>query len=424
MANLKTLRTTKNEVHSEPHAIATENEMSLTHFWLILAHHKQIIVAGLLLGVVFAMAFALFIPDKYRFYTTIALGQLAIQNTGETEILPIDSPKTALAKLESSYFPQALEQALANDQNTSGYKLQANSPKDSNLVIIETIGTLQNKVAYLQIISNAAQALIQDHNNILAPIEVARTAKLERAMLKLKTIRDTQVFAAKIDVLKQKIVDTKRKLSAIKDQRKIIESRYKNIDMEDELTKKQYQDNESTLNTALKNRATIIKQNDNPATAVTLLMLGSEIQHYQNHMAALAQRLNIGLPEKREHLKKQLKDNARTQQQQIDLVSSYKTELEIMHIDRTRQENIQMLAIKELKEHSSFTLPTRILRQASTSTTAIGSSTTVKIAVGLMLGLMLGLFGVFVLEFLAKVSRLREKYTQTGKYKTELGNNA
>ncbi|VAW73785.1 hypothetical protein MNBD_GAMMA13-524, partial [hydrothermal vent metagenome] len=143
---------------------------------------------------------------------------------------------------------------------------------------------------------------------------------------------------------------------------------------------------------------------NNPATAVTLLTLGSEIQHYQDRIANLDQRLSINLPEKRETLQKQLETNIRSQQQQADLIAGHEAELAKLNIDRTRQESSQLLSIKGLESRIAEVRSTRILHESSRSIGPVSSGAAVKIALGLMLGLMLGVLGAFVAEFMAKTS--------------------
>ena len=392
--------------------VNTEDEISLIDLWLVLVRRKQVVLVGLLLGVTIASAFLLFVPEKYRFHTTIVLGQLTTSSADKITVLPIDTPETVMAKLEEGYIPQILEQAVTKSEDTKGYRLQVKIPKESNLVIVEADGPLQDENIYLQLINDAAQALVRDHDKIIAPVEARLSIRLERAKLELETIRDNQIFAVKINALKQKIANVSLKLLALKDQRKITEGLYKYTDIEDKLTKKQHQENEATLKTALENRAKSIKQNNNPATAVTLLIFGNEIQHYQNRIAELDQHMYITLPEKRENLLKQLEDNTRAQQQQTDLISSYQAELEKMHLDRAKQENIQLLAIKEIESGIAEIRPTQILRQAGRSNSPVGTGTVVKIALGVILGLMMGVFGAFLVEFLAKASSLTKKSAQ------------
>lgn len=389
-------------VHFALCPVDVEDEISLIDLWRVLVRRKRVILAGFLLGVTVALAFLLFVPEKYRFHTTITLGQLTIKSTNETMVVPLDTPETVLAKLKEGYIPRILEQAVTKSGNTKDYRLQVKNPKGSNLVVIEANGPLRDESIYLQLINDAAQALVQNHDKILAPVEARLSTQLELAKLELERIRDDRIFTVKMNGVKQKIATAGYALSALKDQRRIIEGRYKYIDIENELTKKQLQETESTLKTALKNRATAIKQSGNPATAVTLLVFGSEIQHYQNRIAAHDQRLYITLPEEQEKLKKQLEDNTRAQQQQTALISSYKAELEKMHINRARQEGVQMLAVKEIKSRIAGLRPTRILRQAGRSISPVGTGAAVMIALGVMLGLVMGVFGAFMVEFLAK----------------------
>lgn len=384
--------------------VSTENETSLIDLWNILARRKWVILAGLLFGITAALASLLFIPEKYRFHTSIVLGQLIINSTNQIEFLPIDTPETVLAKLNEGYIPQIMEQAVKKSGNSKDYKLHAKIPKGSKLVVIEAIGPAKNESIYLQLISDAAHALVKDHDKILTPAKEKLMTELEQAQLEFETIKDDREFTVEMNALKQDMAKAKNKLFALKDHRKIIEARKKHIDIERDLAKKQHQDYKSTLETALKNRAETIKQSNNPATAVTLLMFGSEIQHYQERIATLDQQLQITLPEKLENLQKQLEDNTRAQQQQTDLISNYELEIEKMDLNRKKKESVQLLIIKDIKSRMEEIRPTQILHQAGRSIDPVGIGMTVKIILGLILGLVVGVLGVFVMEFLAKAS--------------------
>lgn len=398
MANLTKARNAEDVIYIASSPINPEDEISLIDLWLILVRRKRVILVGLLIGVV-ASIVLLSVPEKYRFHTTIVLGQLNYTSQ-------IDTPETVLAKLKEGYLPQILKRLMAEDKNAKAYKLQVDIPKKSNLVIVEAKGSLQDESTYLQLINDTAQALVQDHDKILAPAVAKLSTQLELAKLELGTTRDDHIFAVKLNTFKQKIANARLKLLALKDQRKIIESRYKYTEIEDGLAKTQHQEYESTLKTALKNRAESIKQSGNPATAVTLLMFGNEIQHYQNRIAELDQRMHIVLPEKRENLQKQLEDNTRAQQQQTEQISNYQAELEKMHIDRTKLESIQLLAIKQIESNIEGMRPTIVLGHASRSIRPVGIGTAVKIVLGIILGLMMGVFGAFFVEFLSKTRKI------------------
>jgi len=414
MDNLKRAESQVNEAFIEPGHIVNGDEISLIDLWLVLVRRKRVIFAALLLGVAAATAFALLVPETYRFFTTVALGQLTFKNDEQIKILPLDSPQNALAKFQNAYIPQVQAKLLEKNADAKDCKLVAKIPKGSNLVMVEAKGSEKDGPTCLRLISDAAQALLRDHDRILAPVKARLSAQLGGAKLAIEAIRDDRIFAVKVNALKRQLSSARHKLSALEDQKGLLESRYKHVDTERDLATKALQDNAATLKAALKNRAATIKQSGNPATAVTLLTLGNEIQHYQDRIANLDQRLSINLPEKRETLQKQLEDNNRTQQQQTDLIIGHEAELAKLHIDRTRKESAQLLTIKELESRIAEMWPTRILHKASRSIAPVSSSTTVKITLGLMLGLMLGVFGAFVAEFLAKVSRLAKKSAQPG----------
>jgi len=409
MDNLKRAGNQGYEVFTIPAPVVDGDEISLIDIWLVLVRRKRVIFAALLLGGAIAAALALLVPPSYRFFTTVALGQLTLKNGGEMKILPLDSPQNALAKLQDAYIPQVQATWMEKNKGAAdarGCKLVAKIPKGSNLVMIEAKGTEEDGPTCLGLISHAAQALVRDHDSMLAPVKARLTAQLDSAKLALETLKDDRIFAVKVNALKRQLSSARHKLSMLEDQKEILENRYTHIDTERELATKALQNNTSTLKTALKNRAATLKYSGNLATAVTLLTLGNEIQHYQDRIASLDQRLSIDLPEKREALQKQLEANKRAQQQQTDLITGREAELAKLHIDRTRQESSQLLNIKELESRIAEMRPTtRILREASRSIGSVSASAAVKVALGLMLGLMLGVFAAFVAEFLAKADK-------------------
>ena len=408
MDDLKRTVNRGREVFVVPDPVVEGDEISLIDIWLVLVRRKRVIMAALLLGGGLATAVALLVPPSYRFFTTVALGQLTLKNGGEIKILPLDSPQNALAKFQDAYIPRVQAKWVAKNPDARGCKLTAKIPKGSNLVMVEARASEKDGSTCLQLIGDAAQALVRDHDRMLAPVKARLSAQLDSAKLALETLRDDRIFAIKVNALKRQLSGARHQLSALKDQQALLESRYKSIDTERKLTNKALQDNTATLKTSMKNRATTLKQRSNPATAVTLLTLGNEIQHYQDRIASLDQRLSINLPEKRESLQKQLDANQRTQQQQTELIAGHEAQLEKLHIDRKRQETSQLLTLKALESRLAEIRPTRILREASRSIGPVSSSAAVKVILGLMLGLMLGILGAFVAEFAAKARQAND----------------
>jgi hypothetical protein len=380
-----------------------EDEISLIDLWLILVRRKHVFQACMLIGIAVSITLALTAQEQYRFHTAIVLGKLTMKSsTQEDATNEIETPETAVAKLEQGYIPQTLillEKSLSTQET---YKFKASAPNNSNLVIIETIGSKENKNTYFQILKDSSNALVQDHDKVIAPTRSILLTSLKEQKLKLGNIRDDELFAVETNTIDQKINNKKLNLLALGDQRKITKNQHQQIDLEIKLANKQREEIKHTLKTAISYRTNSMKENEKPTTAVTLLMLGNEIQHYQSRIAELDHLIHISLPQKRSELQKEIEDNTRTQQQQDDLIADLNDDLRKTHLDRKNQENYQLLGIELITAEISALRPTHILYKPSQSQAPVSKGRTLKATLGLILSLFIAIFISFAAELLEK----------------------
>lgn len=324
------------------------DEISLVDVARVIWRHRRAALAALLVSVVAAVALALLTPKKYAYTTTIEIGS----RVEDGRSVPIEAPDTALAKLRESYVPQVRRRYLEAHPGI-GKKLAVDVrvPKDSQLVVLESTAPEQDGAAYRHIQEQAVQALVADHAPVL----------------------ESQRSAIELD--KQR---AEGQLRALVDQEKVLKADIERLKSRAQLLEQQIADTRQLIEDATANRNRAVAEARDEARAMTLLMLDSEVRENQVRLAELQQQLQIDLAAERDSLQTELQKNQRDQVLQ---------QSEVRQID---------LRLKNLKE-------TRAVVLGMQSLEPVGTSRTLIVLLGILLGGLLALLMPLVLEFAGRV---------------------
>ena len=388
------------KVNEEP--LIREDEINLARLWLIVVRRKRIVGLVLLLSMGAALAYASFMPNTYRFSTTVELGQNTPENAVDGKSIPIENVETTLAKINNGFIPVVIEQFAEQNPDKLPPKMAAHNPKGSDLVVIEAKGSETDASILVSLLKDVADLLVADHNVALSPVKRRLDMELAHANLEMDEINDDSIFAVEENVIKQKIADTKSSMSELQDEKALLVIQRENVNKEAELLTKQIEDVESSIATALKRRSELAAQTSDTTNAVTLLMLSDQIQRYHDRIASLSRRLTIGIPEKRRDITNKLEDNKREQYRYAGLIAEQEGQLEMLRIRRKGKEDAQLLKIKGIESRSAAVQPTRVIHAANRSVSPMGSGALAKIGLGLAIGLMLGVLTAVIVETSAK----------------------
>jgi len=145
-----------------------EDSINLVDLWLELVRHRVIIFTSVVLALIAGLLLAFLLPQKYNYTSTIEIGSTLTQAASGTTSQLIDPPETVLAKVQESYIPLAQQQfRKTHPDNNAFYKIDARTPKGSQLVVLEAKGTEADSTSYLQQLQAVTKYLLQDHQRVM-----------------------------------------------------------------------------------------------------------------------------------------------------------------------------------------------------------------------------------------------------------------
>jgi len=220
-------------------------------------------------------------------------------------------------------------------------------PKDSQLIILESEGKAAQEPNHRQVQAQVVAALINDHSRMFNLLRSGIELEKQQALRGLDELKDSERFL---------LTDLKR------------------LDLSGDLLRQQIEDANSLIEAAVKSRAQAIREANDEARAMTLLILDNEVQQNRARLADLDERFQIGLAQRRDGLNNKLRDNL-------------------------RQQGIQDAAIQRLELRMRNLLETRAEVTGLKSLEPVGLSRAAMAVLGILLGGFLGLLAAFGLEF-------------------------
>lgn len=332
------------------HQNGYEDEINLVDLWLVLMKRRTLIAVLAMLCLLAGIMFALLMPSKYHYSTSIEIGT----RLDGTNVAVIESPETLLAKIQESYIPLARQQYLAKHGELGGVpRIEARIPKGSQIIVLSSKGSESDSAAHKMVQQAVVVMVKKDHGRI---VDVMR--------------KETEILQNKATA----------KLEELKDEATLIQAREKRLGDISTLLAGQAKDVRGDLARAQADRAKAVRQTKDEAQALTLMMLDNSMQQYRQRLAEIDERSKIKVVDSRDALAKQLADNQRAQVNQQDTIAKLK---------------IQLANLRE----------TRALMPPMRSPEATGPGSAVIVLLSLLLGLILGIVGASFAEFLAKARR-------------------
>lgn len=261
---------------------------------ILWARKKIIFITALIVAMV-GFLFALTRSATYSFSTTVQIG--TVSSGGKNEL--IESTDTALNKILSAYIPFVLAHFYEKQPEDGGrYKLNVSVPKKSDILIVDANGSINQEKIYKELIDNVVKKLISDHSRIIN--------------LKIKNFQVTIAHAENV-------------FASSKDNATLIAANIARLEKTAELLRSQIAEKKRILADAVKNRDHV---NSNSATgAMSVLLIDSEIQRYQQLIDTLERNLLIDLNQQRNELEKSASDNLRDQRDLQNNIDQFKNEL-------------------------------------------------------------------------------------------------
>ena len=386
------------------------DEIDLVDLWLMLARHKVLILLSIVVLTGAGIGAAFLMTEKYSFSTSIDVGRIFSEGSGGQDgnvelIEPVD---TTLAKLTESYIPMVQGRYVAANQlDKAGVNVSVSIPKGSHLLVLQSRGPLDAHSVHKEVHEAIIAALQEDHRQLTDELKKRLETTLAKASLRLAELEDPRLFAVKERELSDRIDAGKRHLTTLSEKRGMISTSIKEIAklktiLEDERKKIQ-----ETLEKNMTARIQAAKEANNPANAMTLMMMDNQIQQNQSRLQVLQERLEIGLAAEHRKLELDLNDNQRAteaQKAEIEQLQLQKTKLDI---DREKEINEQKQTIAQMEHNITLIKNSKALALAVRSVGSVGSKKSMVMALSAVLGAMMGLFLAFAAEFRQRVRAKR-----------------
>lgn len=331
----------------------SSTQVSLIDVWLLLVEYKFFFFAVFLFCIVLGVTYAYIKPITYIYSVSIEIGK----KIEDGRSAPIESPDTVLAKLEEGYIPKTIYQYKeSNPEDGYNYRIKTRIPRNSELVVMEAVGTVTNKAAYLKLLNDIVLTLKLDHdritNTILNTIEIS----LNQVKLEIETLQE------------------RAKLFASKSER---------LDEAEKLLKKQLDELDQQISSSLRYRKDAVSEAVDQPQAMTVLLIDSELEKNRNRRANVEEQLYIEIKNERETLQQQLAINLKEQEVKVQEMNAFETR------------KLAVIKTRPLAEPTQSLLP----EGPGKSSIAILAGT---------LGIFLGLITVFVTAFISKARQIQK----------------
>lgn len=426
-------------------------ELDIVDIWLIFARHWKLLAAAVLGGLLLGGAYAFLRSPSYQFLTLIEIGTQIVND--ETQL--IEAPESVEAKIRQGYITfAAREYAQAHSEEAFLYEVDASIPRDSQVIVLSSQGPVENQQALQDIHSNIVERLVRDHQQIIAVIRKGLQTELVKAETQLEATTERSSYLEaelqrldqqhenKVLSIDQQIVLTQTELQRLEEEnrnrlgmldeqiglRKIELARQ---DRAEALVDGQIQDLDKLLLGMQQNQADAVGEATDEAKAMTMLLIGNQIQQSRQQLAELRERRDVRIPNERSRLEKEIQDlerqklivtgelaNKRDQfANQLDEARRSR-EIQISSMQAERERSVQNVAENERNQRllqartEELTIRMENLKQtnapvvASQSLRPAGPGSLVILVLGTMLGGALGVMLVIVLQ-LAKLARER-----------------
>ena len=441
--------------HTREPGYYPEDEISLVDLWRILVARRWVIAVIMLIFVAAGIGYVSIKPDIYRYGVTLEIGNVPRDQSLNAPLVEIEAPDAILARLSEAFIPDSLRSLHESGGLQDAPEVTARIPRNSRTVVIEATGTASQGPVRQSILGDVANSLVVDHQRRIRPeIERAET-HVERERLQLAQLMDERFFAINrrtyesaiqmAELVLQSLEEEAKVISAemegeisaaqarlvdLREQEELIKERIERLNVSEKLVNDQIDEIRDLNRNALENRVRAVEQVQDPANAMTLLMIDSEIQQNRNRLANLEERLMVELPNQRNELLIRLEENRRSQiteglrvdalkarldQQQADNrrqqelqateLGSSKFQLERFEIEWERDRANQLQVVRELEARLEGIRETQIIAGPSRHLRAEGPGKAVILALSMVLGLMFGVFMAFFTQFLSIARR-------------------
>ena len=383
-----------------------DDEIDLVQIFVFLLKCKYLIAIVTFLFLVAGGVYIVVVPARFNYDTTVEIGSTLVNSGSGIVTKMIEPPEAALARLQESYIPMAVGEMVKGKPGAS-YKVKAKIPKESNLVILTSSGSVEMEKIYKELHTKAVEPLLEDHHNILSVPRRQYQISAEKQRIALKKLEDPRIFAVTEKDLQIQVDAEKMKLAALGDQKNLLLSQEKRLVEAQELLKQQIKTVEENLAQVYEKRPKAIDEVGNEAKAMTLLMISNQIEQNERRLSDLKERLTIGLEDQKEKLQNSILQNQREVELQKEKIAKLQSREAQLKVERESDQQDQKIEIASIENRLNDLRETRILGLAVRSVLPVGPGKKFVLAMSGGLGLFSGVLLAFLFGMMKKVRERR-----------------
>ncbi|VAW57454.1 hypothetical protein MNBD_GAMMA07-973 [hydrothermal vent metagenome] len=197
---------------------SADDEISLIDLVLVLVKRVKLISAIIIIFILFAFISTQLVTKQYTYSTSLEIGNQMINGA----IKSFESPQTLLAKLQHSFIPQVLnEQYKTNPSSDKQYKIEANIPKGSAIIVLEIKGPAEQRDVMTGLLLKTFKKVRLDHGRIYNSVKQLLSANLKQAKAELTLLKTDTNNVTEITTKQNLIESYSSRLASLRNTREI-----------------------------------------------------------------------------------------------------------------------------------------------------------------------------------------------------------
>jgi hypothetical protein len=204
---------------SEPRALipypVLDDEIDLIGLGASLWRRWKLMLVIFLLCTGLGLALAFTQPRTYSYTAVVGLGARLITPTGD--VVPIESPKSAVTVVEKAFLPAAIRRVAASQGiKRRSIRIKVENPLKTNLVVLSGKGPLKFAAAYKQVELEAANALVARDAPVIRILQGKIEHSLAQAQNQLALLQNQTVVQANLSPLRLRLLKSQLSLQGLK----------------------------------------------------------------------------------------------------------------------------------------------------------------------------------------------------------------
>lgn len=381
-------------------ACRADDEISLIDLALVLLRRKWLIMGILLLCGGMGLAYALFMTGEpsYRYTTVI---ELARMDDGS----PIEDTDSVKTLLEQTVIPM-FRSEMRNAHEDMGYRppeVSVEIPSGSTRLIRLSTDIPQSRQDE---VIDLHDKLVEELKGEHSVMYFTQTTSLEREKGDIERVLEADL--ADIDMRKfsflTDIESVENNLKKLEEEKKYINHQRARLQEEKAQIKDNINEAKKRLDFAREQQKRAPDEATDESRAMTLLMIQDQIEKADTRLFDLNHRFNVEIPDREDKLDLSLIDNNMSMQKDQRALEELKEKIENIKAEYSRTLEAHKQALAEINDKLNLMSPTEARYIGLQSMQSVGgTSKKLILALSLVLGGMLGVFGAFFAEFVGKI---------------------